>query len=453
MPHTFIRRTLLLSLASLSAQQAAASGYHFGTQSVSAQSTANSSAAEAADASALFYNPAGLAKLDGSQITGAINLVAPSITYHDARATHIGGNRPVVGSNSGKITKDLVVAPHLYGAYQASDRLTLGLGVYVPFASSTDYPRDSVLRYTLNGLGLTSIAVEPAVAFKATEQHSFGVGLIAQHSDAELRKYADWGAAMGLPGAADGYARVRGKDWGFGYHAGWLFDAGERLRLGVNYRSKITHTLKGQARWHADSPAAARRSALAAMGYPAEEAASVRIVTPESLSLHGLYRANDKLKLFADFTWTRHSRFNKAVLQFEQAKVVGQTARTGRRSNQTTLTPDWRDTVKIGFGGAYQVSQPLQLRAGIAFDQSPVKHAGVRMNTLPDGNRIWFSLGAKYAFNPKHSLDLAYTHVHINDTEFRSPSADGSEVDSKGPASAKFKNHANIVGLQYTYRF
>lgn len=37
------------------AQHAAASGYHFGTQSVGAQSTAN--AAAAADASTLFYNP------------------------------------------------------------------------------------------------------------------------------------------------------------------------------------------------------------------------------------------------------------------------------------------------------------------------------------------------------------------------------------------------------------
>ena len=39
-------------------QQAVASGYHFGTQSVGAQSTANAAAAEAADASTIFSNPA-----------------------------------------------------------------------------------------------------------------------------------------------------------------------------------------------------------------------------------------------------------------------------------------------------------------------------------------------------------------------------------------------------------
>ena len=84
--------TAFISLAI--AQHAAASGYHFGTQSVGAQSTANAAAAEAADASTLFYNPAGLTHLDGkAEITGAINIVAPALKYHDAQASYYqGGN-------------------------------------------------------------------------------------------------------------------------------------------------------------------------------------------------------------------------------------------------------------------------------------------------------------------------------------------------------------------------
>lgn len=56
-------KTLLACCMAAWAQHAAASGYHFGTQSVTAQSTANSSTAEAADASTLFYNPAGLPRI------------------------------------------------------------------------------------------------------------------------------------------------------------------------------------------------------------------------------------------------------------------------------------------------------------------------------------------------------------------------------------------------------
>ena len=74
-----------LAGASLTAH---ASGYHFGTQSVSAQATANASAAEATDATTLFYNPAGMTRLQGTNFSGALNLVAPSVKYNNASASY-----------------------------------------------------------------------------------------------------------------------------------------------------------------------------------------------------------------------------------------------------------------------------------------------------------------------------------------------------------------------------
>lgn len=467
-----VKTTVLVVLAAL-AQQAVASGYHFGTQSVTAQSTANSSAAEASDATTLFSNPAGLAQLETHQVSGALNFVMPTIKYNGSAQYNRGGT--VAGSNSGKITEDVVVAPHVYGAYKLNDRVTLGLGVYVPFASATEYDQNSVLRFNLNQLGLTSIAIEPVVAFKANEQHSFGVGLIAQHSEAELRKYADWSAsgrfdapvAMATggrltraTGLVEGYGKVKGDDWGFGYHLGWLFNVNDKLRLGVNYRSKIEHNLEGTANWHPDTsnpnslfnhPLMGNtvQRAIRASGYVESEGANVKIITPESLSVHGMYKLNPQVNLFGDVTWTRHSRFDSATLHFEKNKSVV----NGSQSNQTVLNPNWRDTFRVALGGSYQYSEPLQLRAGLAFDQSPIRSSGDRLNTLPDGNRIWFSVGARYAFNQNHVVDVAYSHIHINDGDFVSPKADGTTVDSKGASTARFKNYANILGLQYTYKF
>ena len=48
-------RTLACLTAAAFAAQAQASGYHFGTQSVTAQGTANAAAAEAADSATIFY--------------------------------------------------------------------------------------------------------------------------------------------------------------------------------------------------------------------------------------------------------------------------------------------------------------------------------------------------------------------------------------------------------------
>lgn len=476
------RRAVFVVAAALSVQTVQASGYHFGTQSVTAQSTANSAAAEAADASTLFTNPAGLSKLGGSEITAAANLVAPHIKYGKAEAQYRRTGAAVEGETGGKITDDITFAPHLYGAHKVNDGVAVGVGVYVPFASSTEYSEKSVLRHHLNQLGLTSVAVEPVVSFKVNERHAFGVGAVAQHSSAEMRKFADWDVggtvsalasalasrAAGRPvavdatGKADGHASVKGKDWGFGYHLAWLWDVNDRTRIGVNYRSKVKHNLEGTADWKADgeyvkpvfAPLIGRPVAQGGRGYVPGEKASVEIVTPESLSVHGMFKASDKLNLFGDVTWTRHSRFNRADLKFENAKHIGLNGDgTPRLSDRTVILPDWRDTYRVAFGGSYQYSEPLQLRAGIAFDQSPVRSAESRLNTLPDGNRIWFSAGAKYLYRKKHVFDAAYSHIHINDTAFKAAPSDGTNVDSKGSARADFNNYANIVGLQYSYRF
>ena len=463
MIHFNLKKTAFILSTALLSTAVQASGYHFGTQSVNAQGTANAAAAEAADASTIFYNPAGLTKLDSSQISVNANIVFPSIHYEAESATDFTGI-PVQGSKSGKITKT-TIAPHIYGAYKANDDVTLGLGVYVPFGSATEYEKDSVLRHNINKLGLTTIAIEPVVAWKLNDRHSFGAGIIAQHTSAELRKYADWGIkqkkvakASGKPDAAiataiqaDGHADVKGSDWGFGYQLAWMWDINDRARVGVNYRSKVSHTLEGTAEWAADGAAVKQAwdsGAMAELGYVPNEKASVKIVTPESLSVHGMYRATDKTNLFGDVTWTRHSRFNKAELVFENTKKV-----VNGQSDRTVITPNWRNTYKVAFGGSYQVTEPLQLRAGIAFDKSPVKSAEDRMNSLPDGNRIWFSVGAKYQLGKNHVIDAAYSHIHINDTVYRTGKASGNDVDSRGTSSARFKNKADILGLQYTYKF
>ena len=471
MIHFNLKKTAFILSAALLSTAVQASGYHFGTQSVNAQGTANAAAAEAADASTIFYNPAGLSKIDSSQISVNANIVFPSIHYEAESAKHFRTGADVSGSTSGKIT-ETTVAPHVYGAYKASDDVTLGLGVYVPFGSATEYEKDSVLRHNINKLGLTTIAIEPVVAWKLNEQHAVGAGLIAQYSKAELRKYSDWDAsgaisqlasglasrqagrpvAVDATGKADGHADVKGHDWGFGYQLAWMWDINDRARVGVNYRSKVSHTLKGTADWEADGAYAKRAwdlGAMAARGYVPNEKASVKIVTPESLSVHGMYRATDKTNLFGDVTWTRHSRFNKAELVFENTKAIG----VGKTSDRTIITPNWRNTYKVAVGGSYQYSEPLQLRAGIAFDQSPVRGAQSRLNTLPDGNRIWYSLGAKYTLRKNHVFDVAYSHIHINDTTFSAAASTGDNVDSKGTAYAKFRNYANIVGLQYSYKF
>ena len=438
---------------------------------MSSQSTANSSAAEAADPSTIFYNPAGLTKLEGTQATINLNIVAPNVKYKDAKAYYPDGSeitRAPDGSTNverdGKITDDAVIAPHGYISHQVNDKVWLGFGMYVPFGSGTEYDENSVLRYNLNELSLRTIALQPTVAYKVNEQHSVALGVVAQNSKAKLRQYANFGAFAGANGMADGYAKVNGDDWGFGYNLAWMWDINERARVGVNYRSKVEHNLSGDAEWHLVGPGFANpvlAPTIRGAGYAEKEDASVKITTPESLSLHGMYKIDPKWNVYGDVTWTRHSRFNQAHLKYGNAKVVVDPTTGGQtRSDETILNPNWRNTYKVSLGASYQYSEPLQLRAGIAYDQSPVKNANYRMSTLPDNDRIWLSMGAKYDINRQHSVNVAYSHLFIKNATANVNGYCGGDsatsvacVSSKTNGSANFKSSANILGLQYTYKF
>lgn len=451
--------------AGLTSQMAVASGYHFGTQSVSSQATANASAAEAADASTIFYNAAGMTKLEGTNISGAVNLVLPDVEYSNGKGNYPNGTS-ISGQTSGKLSEDVVAVPHLYLTHKLNDRVAVGVGVYVPFASETEYQRDSVLRYNVNQTGLKTIDINPALAIKLNEQHSLSVGLLAQYAKATLRQYANFGAftvtggvAPAGNGNADGYAEVEGDDWGYGFTLGWLWDVSENTRIGLNYRSKVEHTLKGEAKWSVPagvpvSSGGPVGASLRAVGYAANESAKVDIVTPESLSLHGMHKLDPKWTLFGDLTWTRHSRFDTVDVVYGNTKYPSNT-------NYTRLNPAWDDTYKLALGASYQYSAPLQLRFGVAYDQSPVPDDNHRLSTIPDNDRYWFSVGGKYDLSKNSSVNLAYSYIYIKDAKANvngycgkaAPTSPPSCVTSNTSGSADYNSHAQIVGVQYNYRF
>ncbi len=491
------KRFISLFVSAVCVSPVFASGYHFGTQSVSEQSTANASSAEASDASTLFYNPAGISKLEGTNISVNANLVAPNVKYKNAKAFLPNPANPTApvpvrgGSTSGKMTKDIVAVPHFYATHELNDAVTLGVGVYVPFASETEYQKDSVLRYNVNKTKLTSIDINPTVSFKIDDSNSLAVGVVAQHSSAELRQYANFGAAAAklaqnpaLYGNADGYADIEGDDWGFGYTLGYLVDVNDNVRLGASYRSKVEHNLKGTAKWKLTKPYQDPRLAPvgqgiqapmpAGMGYLPNEKVNVKITTPESLSLHGMVKFNDKWTGFGDVTLTRHSRFNKVDINYQAPKAVANATgqpqpnclpNTGCKlvaSNKTTLKPHWKDTVKVGLGAAYQYNDKLQLRGGVAYDQSPVRSPDERLSTMPDNDRMWFSVGAKYDFDKNSSLNVGYSYIHIKDAKANVDGFCGGKamgpgakncVSSRANGSADYKSSAHILGVQYNHKF
>lgn len=454
-------------VAAIVAPQTFASGYNFGTQSLGAMSTADAAAAEADNPSTIYYNPAGLTELSGAQITGNLIIAQPSVKYHDARAYYPSGSpSTIAGDSNGKLTKGVTLVPHGYFSYQINPRLTAGVGVYVPFGATTDYSSSSPLRYSISKIQLSTIDINPAIAFKVAPNHSIGVGIIAQYANAQLNKYANFSpsfAAYNVPnGYADGLAQMKADAWGLGFNIGWMWDVNESIRVGASYRSPVRHKLNGTTKWELVGPlfntdsnvnpysslAAKATAGVRQAGYVESESASAKITTPESLSLHGRIQVTPQANLFGNVTWTHHARFNDLNIQLGNTKRV-----IGGTSNISSFKPQWKDSWRIALGGSYQITEPLQLRAGISWDQSPVKDAEHRLTAMPDNDRLWLSLGAKYDFSKNSSLTLGYSYMHVKNSQVNYKGCTAPCVDSQTFGTAKYKSHANFYGLQYTHRF
>src|SRR5579862_1786544 len=101
-------------------------------------------AASAEDVSTIFFNPAGLVRLQTIQAVVAGNLICPSAKFHDnasqpAQFQALGGSGGDAGSCAG--------IPNLYIGVPFTDKWSFGLGVNVPFGLKTEYDSNWLGRF------------------------------------------------------------------------------------------------------------------------------------------------------------------------------------------------------------------------------------------------------------------------------------------------------------------
>ncbi|XLZ72375.1 OmpP1/FadL family transporter [Massilia sp. SR12] len=465
-----------LSAASFSAN---ASGYRFGSQSVSAQGTADANGAEAADASTIFANPAGLTRLDGMQFVGGVTAVVPHSEYKDA------GSKRFTGGPSGGVTSlddyapTAVAAPSMYLSKKLNDQWTVGLGTFVPYGAKLSYDYGWAGRYALTNIDLKSMTINPTVAFKLNEQHSFGFGLDAefmkaflgqgvdvpgsvialssptpeaQARRAELLKHivAAGGNPAALGAIKDGHAEMDGKDWGYGFNLGYMYHLSKDTRFGVSYRSSIHHELRGKAVWDFSGVTtdAVVNKVLQASSRKTNSAALVDIKTPETLSVNMFSQVDEQLALMADVTWSRHSRMKDLHIEF-----------VGTTEGDEVIRQQWKNTLRASLGMNYKLNSNLMLRAGVAIDEAPVENATLRHAALPDSDRKQLSFGANWKLSNNSSIDLAYSFLKFDEakTSYKNnctPLHPAGTCTGNGETTVgSWNTRLHLLGLAYNYKF
>lgn len=472
MKKTSITLALTAALAAFASTNVHAAGYRFGSQSVASQGNADANAAEANDASVQFYNPAGLSRLNGTQIQVGGTVVAPHSSYTDEGSTRFTGTSTGGQNPSDRIVPKAVLAPSVYFSTQLNDRWTFGTGLYVPYGTKMDYGNQWAGRYALNKIELESVALNPSVAYKIDAHQSIGFGVSAEYMKAKLSQSVDVpGTVAALSGTATGNALIQqiaalggnpavlaavkdgsgkndGHGWGYGANIGYLYQLDAGTRFGLAYRSPVRHKLDGSTVWDFSTVTTDPivNQVLAAASGKANSDARVRLTTPETVSANAFHQIDARWSVMGDVTWTRTSRLQELHIEFP-----------GTKEGDEVIRQYWKNTWRVSVGADYKINDQFLLRMGYAFDQSPVRDSTLTHPALPDGNRNTLSAGLNIKLNEQSSLDLAYSFTMLQDVQGNyknacSPVATtctGNGETTKG----LYQTHLQMLGLAYNYRF
>lgn len=396
------------------------SGFSIYEASIRANGMMGAFSAYADHASTIYYNPAGLAKVEGIQVTGGATIISPRSSFRG----------PLPYSNREyEMEKQDFLVPNLYGSYQINENLTVGIGVYAPFGLGTKWEEDWVGSSTSIETELQTVFVNPAVGYTLPD---FGIGkvhvgaglMVAMAGEVklsrEVREFAVEDNIFALEGSL--------KQPGYGFNAGVLVEPSDDLTLGFTYRSSVEVQFEGEADF-GNLPNAA---------FPSDAEGGTTIELPASWVAAVNYNIMDNLSAEVDYIWWGWSSYDELVINFDrEIPALG--------GDQSVSNRDFKDTWQVRGGLEYSQFgvEGLTLRGGLAYDKNPVPTHTLD-STLPDSDRWLFSLGATYGLTPAIAIDAAYIFIRADER-----SSVGSE---EGPQGI-YNTYANLPSLGFTFNF
>lgn len=411
------------ALAALSGG-AAASGFALVENGASGMGNAYAGgAAIAEDASTVYFNPAGMSRLQGSQLVVAAHEIGPSAQFSNT-GSQAAALRPL-----GTATGDALgwtSVPNAYFVTEINPKTRFGFGVSVPFGLQTEYAPGWVGRFQALQSSVQTVNLNPSLSYQLNDGLSIGGGLNYQRIRAGLTSAQSF-AALG-----EGYANMSGSDAAWGYNLGALYETASGARFGVAYRSSLSYKLSGTMLVTDPTGAVALNTA-----------ATADFKTPDTLSLSYFRPLNQQWDVMADLTRTGWSSFQE--LRILQASTGG----------LLQVTPEnWRNTWRVAIGSSYHYSAQWTARIGLAYDQTPVSNA-FRTARIPDSNRVQIAAGGQYKPSKDNVVDFGYTHLFMNNAAINNNtgSTGTPSATTVGTLLGNYSNSVDILSVQYAHNF
>ena len=423
-----VSMTALICATAATMTAAQAGAFAVREQSAYYQGMSFAGSAAGDELSSMFWNSAAAAAAPGMNTESHVALVVP-----DTEITATGGDflNAGFGAESGDIG-DPTLVPASYANYQVNERLFLGIATNAQYGFTT---KPDNLNFAGTPIATTSevfsININPNVAYKISPNLTVGVGAQILYADVRLRT-SDPSGALATPGRT-----TEVDDWAFGATAGVSWTPAPGTTIGVGYRSRIEVEAEGTCSGLGISNAAAGLQGGNQLGCLTGADVSADLTLPDLVTASIRQQINDRVTLLGTVEWTNWS------LVGDQAEFVD-----GNGDLVDVFPLGYDDGWFFAVGLEYAYTPHTTLRGGIAYEISPISDEE-RNVSLPDADRIWLSIGATTQLTEKISIDLAYTHIFVDDAPIVTEGGTGSGILFEGEGDGD----VDIIAASFKYNW
>ncbi len=427
-----MKKYLLITLCFLSVLSLVANGVSLNSIGPKAAAMGGAFVGQADDATAVYWNPAGLVGQDAT-----INLSLVDVYEYPTYKNETYGI-------DAEGADEHYLSPHLFMNY-AKDKFAWGFGIYVPHGLGADWDGDNFTSLAgpemLEGVianpfagkefewksKIAMISVSSSAAYQVSDRFSVGIAVNINHGSMEIKRGEDRLDIVSSPGdillGSDGKIDTQ-------YHEE-VEGSGTSFNLGVKY--KIMENLDLGLAYHSPSVVALKGDATLAFATGDEELYVRRdLELPMWVGMGLSYKPNDRWTLNLDAQFTNWSTFDKMVTQVLMED-----------STENIVTHmDWEDCIQYRFGMEYKATKCLALRAGYFYDPAPAPDETLNF-LFPSSENHNVAGGIGYTWN-KITLDLSAEYYLGQEREVEL-------AEHNMPGTHQMDIFAYLVGLKYTF--
>ena len=486
-----MKRLVIVVLASILSMTVFAEGYQVNLLSTKQTGMGHVGTGMKLGAESMHFNPAGLVFLR----TNMDFSLGISAIMAKAKYSYDG--------YSAKTDNPVGTPLYAYAGFKIYDNLAAGISLTTPYGNSLKWPKNWAGAGLIQDISLKSYVIQPTLSYKITDRLSIGVGLQLAWGNVNLSR-ALMGASdlqgigtkfesllpllAGVPSdvipdadkqlmqemvtlmknteVPPAYARLEGNaHMRVGFNVGIMYDVCDKVTIGLSYRSKIKMRVKegeaslNYANRRIEDLFANMEELLAKYGPMLNQMPGVTIPNisiprydegsflaelplPSNTTLGVSYRPTDRWELALDLQYVGWNAYDSLNVYFNEAELGIAPIKAEK---------DYKNSMTYRIGASYKTTDRLVLRAGVYYDQSPIRKKLYNPET-PGMDKLGLSAGLTFEPYKGLQFDVAFLYIQGFSQHGKYPYKNvvtGADEMFEG----KYKSTAFSPSIGISYRF